>query len=499
MPLNVRRLLGLLFLFSTISAVNSAQTDNQAELTKQRLSKAKVLIATRNLTAAAFELEKVRKEANDEAASNAANVMLVGIYLEQADYTRAQNILEDSYQKYKSKKNGCYFSVVGQMLRGTRAQIERYNQLGMRVSDANLPPEVATDLERWRTILEGMLEQTKQIAIHNQKTTEAYVLLEDIANTRITVARDDYDAARWKRTVEDVRELVSEAQTKIAEVDETGVYSTQVVAQNVPQPTKPNVITSTVGNSTANNSPTITANNLPTTSNSTSVVSNNTAAAKNSAPIVIGSAPKTENPTTNIVASLGGGMAQVEPPVEKKDEIRLKPVSEKVTPTLETGAEKTTPKVEKVAEKTILTPAETPITDDKLANLGRENSKPVEKPDVETENALSRKTTGDETIIKTSFSEKPSVITVGSLVDYATRKVAPIYPQIAKSTRVSGIVRVEVIVDEEGSVSIVQGANGPELLKRAATDAIKRWKFKPVLRDGQPVKVTGFINFNFTL
>jgi protein TonB len=81
----------------------------------------------------------------------------------------------------------------------------------------------------------------------------------------------------------------------------------------------------------------------------------------------------------------------------------------------------------------------------------------------------------------------------------ATKKYPPTYPPVAKNARVTGVVRVDLIIDEDGSVADVRGATGPELLRRAATDAVKRWKFKPVLKDGQPVRATGFINFNFSL
>jgi protein TonB len=63
----------------------------------------------------------------------------------------------------------------------------------------------------------------------------------------------------------------------------------------------------------------------------------------------------------------------------------------------------------------------------------------------------------------------------------------------------SGVVRVDVTIDEKGDVVDVQKTSGPGLLQAAAKDAIKKWKFKPYMRDGQAVKASGFVNFNFTL
>ena len=65
--------------------------------------------------------------------------------------------------------------------------------------------------------------------------------------------------------------------------------------------------------------------------------------------------------------------------------------------------------------------------------------------------------------------------------------------------RASGVVKVEVAIDEEGNVTEIKSTSGPVLLQGSAKDAIKKWKFRPVMVDGQPVKATGFVSFNFSL
>lgn len=100
---------------------------------------------------------------------------------------------------------------------------------------------------------------------------------------------------------------------------------------------------------------------------------------------------------------------------------------------------------------------------------------------------------------KTEAVADNSPLEVGSLVQYATSQAKPIYPPAAKVIRATGIVKVEITVDEAGDVTEVQATTGPSLLQMAAKDAIRKWKFKPFLRDGQPVKATGFVNFNFSL
>ncbi len=100
---------------------------------------------------------------------------------------------------------------------------------------------------------------------------------------------------------------------------------------------------------------------------------------------------------------------------------------------------------------------------------------------------------------KRSRVKNDSPMAVGSLVNYATQKANPVYPLIARNMRMTGIVKVELMIDENGQVAQVQNTSGPPMLKQAATDAIKKWKFKPFTRDGQATKATGFVNFNFSL
>jgi protein TonB len=56
-----------------------------------------------------------------------------------------------------------------------------------------------------------------------------------------------------------------------------------------------------------------------------------------------------------------------------------------------------------------------------------------------------------------------------------------------------------VLVDEDGTVAKISDTDGPPMITQAASDAIRKWKFRPFERDGQPVKATGFVSFNFNL
>jgi len=96
-------------------------------------------------------------------------------------------------------------------------------------------------------------------------------------------------------------------------------------------------------------------------------------------------------------------------------------------------------------------------------------------------------------------SPAPNTVSTGSLNMRATRRVVPVYPQIARNASAEGIVRVFVTVDERGNVNEIAKSEGPTLLRGAAEDAARRWKFSPTLVAGKPVRLSGFIEFNFTL
>jgi protein TonB len=75
----------------------------------------------------------------------------------------------------------------------------------------------------------------------------------------------------------------------------------------------------------------------------------------------------------------------------------------------------------------------------------------------------------------------------------------PVYPEAAKRTRTAGLVSIEVILDESGKVISATAMSGPTLLREAAVQAALRAKFSPTKLSGQPVKVSGTINYKFAL
>lgn len=75
----------------------------------------------------------------------------------------------------------------------------------------------------------------------------------------------------------------------------------------------------------------------------------------------------------------------------------------------------------------------------------------------------------------------------------------PTYPEAAKRMRVAGVVTVQVIVDETGKVISAEATTGPSGLRDVAVQAALRARFSPTKLSGQPVKVSGLINYKFSL
>jgi TonB family protein len=73
----------------------------------------------------------------------------------------------------------------------------------------------------------------------------------------------------------------------------------------------------------------------------------------------------------------------------------------------------------------------------------------------------------------------------------------PPYPLIARLAKVEGIVVVKVIVNEEGNIIAARATAGHPLLQAAAVAGARMAKFTPTTLDGNPVKVTGMVNYNF--
>lgn len=95
-------------------------------------------------------------------------------------------------------------------------------------------------------------------------------------------------------------------------------------------------------------------------------------------------------------------------------------------------------------------------------------------------------------------SESLQLVSAGSLSGRELKRVTPAYPHAAKSTNISGTVRVFAIVDENGKVWVTN-SEGPMILRKSAEEAARAWTFPPSTFAGKPVRIAGYIDFDFKL
>ena len=85
----------------------------------------------------------------------------------------------------------------------------------------------------------------------------------------------------------------------------------------------------------------------------------------------------------------------------------------------------------------------------------------------------------------------------GVLAGEAIHRETPAYPPLARAAQISGAVVVEIAIDEEGNVFSARAVSGHPLLKDAAVEAARQWKFNPTMLEGKAVRVIGTLTFNF--
>jgi hypothetical protein len=381
--------LALLLAFSATSQAQSLPDPNQpappapdatktAEGLQARIERARALIAAHRLDTAASELESVRAATQDYAARNIASVMLMSVYLEEGNYGRAEALLEETFQARSAQKDeslGTYFALAGQAVNGARTHLARYRSFGINTTDANLPAEAASDLNRLRSLLERMIAQAKQIS-NGRGTYDSLSLLEDVLGIRLSLAKDSEDQAKWNAEYASARQGLASSQTQIASLG--GIL-----------PLRPG-----------------------------------------------------QSPTKNI---------------SSPSPYSSKRISE-------------TPMEIKTSDKTETSPAAGLAASPNDVKTQPTEAKPAES---DTDDA-------------------------GSLNAFATRKVVPNYPPLAKQSGTAGLVRVHVIV-EGGKVIAVSRSEGPMLLRNAAEEAARQWSFQVVSIEGRPTRLSGYIDFNFTL
>jgi TonB family protein len=339
----------------------------------KRIERARALAAAHQLQQAATDLENIRASVNDVALRNVTSLMLVGVYLEEGNYGRAQALLEEAFSARASQKDESlrtYFAMAGQTVIGIRSHLARYRSFGLNPGDNDLPGEANTDLDRVRNLLERLAAQAKEISNEAGRSYDAVALQEDVVGIRLSLATTNDDHDKWQTEYLTVREKLASSQAQTTSVGRSSLLD--AVTARIPN-------------------------------------------------------PFATKPTTQADGD----------------------------------------------------------------NAGQESSTSSSTPSLTLAPAGAAAST-------TENKSEPQLISTGSLSGRESKRVTPAYPGVARSAGVSGVVRVFAIVDENGKVWVTN-SEGPTLLRRAAEEAAKNWSFPPTLVSGKPVRVAGYLDFEFKL
>jgi len=93
----------------------------------------------------------------------------------------------------------------------------------------------------------------------------------------------------------------------------------------------------------------------------------------------------------------------------------------------------------------------------------------------------------------------PAHISSGVMEGQLIYKVTPRYPAIAVGARVEGTIVLQATISKNGTIENLRVVGGPPMLQQAAIDAVKQWRYRPYMLDGQAVEVETTVNVVFSL
>jgi periplasmic protein TonB len=94
---------------------------------------------------------------------------------------------------------------------------------------------------------------------------------------------------------------------------------------------------------------------------------------------------------------------------------------------------------------------------------------------------------------------KPRMVSLGVMDASLIHRVQPDYPPIAKLMRLSGTVVLRAVIGTDGEVRQIEVLSGNPILAEAARAAVRQWRYRPTLLDGQAVEVETQVTVNFVL
>lgn len=93
----------------------------------------------------------------------------------------------------------------------------------------------------------------------------------------------------------------------------------------------------------------------------------------------------------------------------------------------------------------------------------------------------------------------PIVISKGVAQGLIVHQVMPQYPAIARAMHIGGTVLLQAVITRTGAIDKVRVLSGPAVLQQASIDAVRQWRFRPYLLNGEPVDVETTVSVVFTI
>jgi protein TonB len=106
--------------------------------------------------------------------------------------------------------------------------------------------------------------------------------------------------------------------------------------------------------------------------------------------------------------------------------------------------------------------------------------------------------TGPAIVVQKAKPTGPIRVSSGVATGNLINKIQPIYPAIAKAAHVQGTVILHAIISKTGTIDNLTVESGPPMLRQAAIDGVRQWRYKPYLLNGEPTEVDTTITVNFT-
>lgn len=89
------------------------------------------------------------------------------------------------------------------------------------------------------------------------------------------------------------------------------------------------------------------------------------------------------------------------------------------------------------------------------------------------------------------------MISTATACDLVLTAARPVYPTLASLTQLQGTVSLELVISPQGAVTMSKVLSGPALLRGAAEQAVRQWRFRPYMQGGQAIEVATPVTVTF--